>query len=615
MLRAPNSTRVKAMTDVDPLPRLAETLATISAQLHTISDELRTLEATQVPPQPRFEWRPPMIAHPPSGRPTPPPYPPYPAPQYPPPATGPVPAEPYEPPPTLWERMSRDGAGSRLVAWLGGAVTLVGVLLLLALAVQRGYIGPAPRVLLGAVLAAVLLGIALRVQRIPGSATGAQALAATGLAVGYLDTIAASAYYHFVPAPAGLVIALMIAGIGVAIALRWDSQLLATFVTLACAASAVALSRDATLLVGFLLVLQIASGPATLWRRWTVLAVAAALPPVAAVLFDTLATSLGSHHSAIAVAALCLATTLAQTMLATALAHTDRDRTDVALGLLIAAPVPTLIAALLLTRYQAVGMTGGLGALLIGLSLLVRRLRLPTDFADGTAAVGLAGLFEATCIGFTGDARGIVLLLAAVLLAGGSAQLRYVPALAAAAAFGAAGLVFALLGGLPLGYVVRAPQHAVATTTIVTAAATGALLVTAALMISRAAGLVVTASEQDGLPARWALAAVVALYGGTGTVLSLGLVLSPDQHGFLVGHMLVTLSWTLGALVLLLRHVDSVPLRVAGLALVGAAAAKLLLFDLASLSGIPRVLAFLGGGLVLLAAGARYAKLVTTRHT
>ena len=59
--------------------------------------------------------------------------------------------------------------------------------------------------------------------------------------------------------------------------------------------------------------------------------------------------------------------------------------------------------------------------------------------------------------------------------------------------------------------------------------------------------------------------------------------------------MLVTLSWTVGALVLLLRHVDSAPLRVAGLALVAAALAKLVLFDLASLSGIPRVLAFLGG--------------------
>jgi uncharacterized membrane protein len=59
---------------------------------------------------------------------------------------------------------------------------------------------------------------------------------------------------------------------------------------------------------------------------------------------------------------------------------------------------------------------------------------------------------------------------------------------------------------------------------------------------------------------------------------------------------------------LLVRHAESVALRVTGLALVGAAVAKLVVFDLASLSGIPRVLAFLGAGLVLLAAGAPYAR-------
>src|SRR5436305_2241204 len=41
-------------------------------------------------------------------------------------------------------------AGSRVLAWVGGAVTLLGVVLLLVLAVQRGWLGPLPRVLVGA---------------------------------------------------------------------------------------------------------------------------------------------------------------------------------------------------------------------------------------------------------------------------------------------------------------------------------------------------------------------------------------------------------------------------------------------------------------------------------
>jgi hypothetical protein len=116
----------------------------------------------------------------------------------------------------------------------------------------------------------------------------------------------------------------------------------------------------------------------------------------------------------------------------------------------------------------------------------------------------------------------------------------------------------------------------------------------------------------DG-PHGWVPAGLLALYGSTATLLSVGLLISPDRDGFLLGHVFVTVSWTVAALVLLLRGIDSVPFRVAGLSLVVAALAKLVLFDLSSLDGMARVMAFLVAGLVLLAAGARYARLVATR--
>ena len=185
---------------------------------------------------------------------------------------------------------------------------------------------------------------------------------------------------------------------------------------------------------------------------------------------------------------------------------------------------------------------------------------------------------------------------------------------AGAALFGASGLALALADGLRVSYLAVAPIDPVRAATIVTAAATGVLLAAAAPAVCAAAGRVAPTDDPAATRTRWLAAGVIGLYGVSGTILSLGLAISPDEHGFLLGHMLVTLSWTVGALALLLRHVDSVPLRVAGLALVGAALAKLLLFDLASLSGIPRVLAFLGAGLVLLVAGARYAHLVAARR-
>lgn len=47
---------------------------------------------------------------------------------------------------------------------------------------------------------------------------------------------------------------------------------------------------------------------------------------------------------------------------------------------------------------------------------------------------------------------------------------------------------------------------------------------------------------------------------------------------FLTGHVVVTVSWTVAALVLMVRGLTSVPVRTAGMSLVGAAVAKLVLF-------------------------------------
>ena len=79
--------------------------------------------------------------------------------------------------------------------------------------------------------------------------------------------------------------------------------------------------------------------------------------------------------------------------------------------------------------------------------------------------------------------------------------------------------------------------------------------------------------------------------------------MSPDRSGFLFGHAVITVSWTVAAIALLLRGIRSAALRAVGLVLVGAAVLKLILFDLAFLDGLARVIAFLVAGLLLLLAG------------
>ena len=108
----------------------------------------------------------------------------------------------------------------------------------------------------------------------------------------------------------------------------------------------------------------------------------------------------------------------------------------------------------------------------------------------------------------------------------------------------------------------------------------------------------------------WVPIGLVGLYGAAGVVINAALLISPTSTGFTAGHAVVTVSWTVGALVLLARGLRRPALRIAGLVLVAAAVAKLVLFDLVALDGLARVVAFLGAGLVLLAAGTRYARLV-----
>lgn len=126
--------------------------------------------------------------------------------------------------------MGDSGWIGKLLAVAGVTVTLVGVVLLLVLAAQAGILRPQIRVAGGFVLSAVLVGAACRLHGRPGGRTGAIALAATGIAAAYLDIVAITAYYQWVPAAVGLVVAAVVGGAGLVAARRWDSEHLAVLV-------------------------------------------------------------------------------------------------------------------------------------------------------------------------------------------------------------------------------------------------------------------------------------------------------------------------------------------------------------------------------------------------
>jgi hypothetical protein len=148
-------------------------------------------------------------------------------------------------------------------------------------------------------------------------------------------------------------------------------------------------------------------------------------------------------------------------------------------------------------------------------------------------------------------------------------------------------------------------------------AVVGVLLTTTAASLLAALGRLGHLGTRNRSAAATAVLGLLGLYGAAGLVVGVALAVSPSRTGFVVGHVLVTISWTALALVLLVRGPRrgvSLP-RVLGGVLVAAAVAKLILFDLVALDGLARVAVFLGAGLVLLGAGIRHARWVGAEDT
>ena len=177
---------------------MSQQLARMSADLIELDRLLSAQPAPVAPPQPA-PYVPPAVPYWPQ---YPPQYAHYPS---------PPPHVPPPPAPAKQPRQERsEGWIGKVLAVAGVAVTLVGVVLLLVLAAQAGILRPEFRVAGGVVLAAALIAAAWWLYDRPGGRVGAIALAATAIAAAYMDVIAVTTIYHWVPAPVGLGIAAVV---------------------------------------------------------------------------------------------------------------------------------------------------------------------------------------------------------------------------------------------------------------------------------------------------------------------------------------------------------------------------------------------------------------------
>lgn len=575
-----------AMTDPQQvIARLSAEFATIAGQLTRASAELHELGV-------RLGGQPAQAAAPP------PVYWPYPPQPYPLPV--PPPARARREPPSNW-------IGKALAA-AGVAVTLIGVVLLVVLAAQAGLLAPPVRVAGGAVLGGALVAGAMWLRSRPGGAVGAIALAATGIAASYIDVVAVTTIYHWLPAAPGLVLSAVVGGGGLTLARRWDTEQLALLVLIPLIVLAPIVAGGITLLlVGFLLALAAVTLPVQLGRDWVWMYAARTVAGSAPVLLALVGVAFGSGRDAWLAGACAIAAVLALGSALILLPHSGHRGPMACLAAMGSLPVLAVGAA---TSEPVAALMAA------ALSAAVLAIIVPADLIPGVttpvrqvwAALSAVAALVAVNLGFAAPVAGPVLLAMAVVAAVAGRQ--SVAAQCCAALFGGAGGLYLLS---------MAGPGALVAATVLSAPDAVSVLISCLLLGGYAAVQCWAARARvDGDLLRLLLAgaAAVAVYAVTAFTVTAGVLVAGPEGGFLAGQMAATICWIAMAAALFgygarrPRMDRSLPIG-AGMALVAAAVAKLFLFDLGTLDGMFRVAAFIVVGLVLLGIGAGYARLLS----
>jgi len=502
-----------------------------------------------------------------------------------------------------------DGWIGKALAVAGVAVTLVGVVLLLVLAAQAGILRPEIRVGAGALLAGTLVGVAFWLYRRPGGRIGAIALSATGIAAAYIDVIAVTTIYDWVPGAVGLALAAVVAGGGLTLARLWNSEQLALLVLIPLLAlGPIVVGGITLLLVGFMLALSAATLPVQLGKDWLGMHGARMAVGTLPLLIALVAVNPTSGQVVWLAAACAIAALLALLSALVVLPHSSHP---VATALFSAAgTLPVLAASLAVSRVTAAVMAAVLAAILLALALAGGRFTNDSPRVGGIwgAASAVSALIAIT-VAFDAPVAGPLLLATAVVVAVAGRS-------SAVARWSAVG--FGVVGGVY--YLVSAPPSNLAFATEVTASTAVATLISSLLVMAGAAAITWSwvgraDADRDVAGVMWAVAAVVAMYAITMFTVTAGVLFGGPESGFFSGHMAATICWiALAAIVF--RYAAKVPRAkrslpiVAGMALVAASMAKLFLFDLGTLDGIFRVIVFIVVGLALLGMGAGYARLL-----
>ena len=188
-------------------------------------------------------------------------------------------AQPASPPP-FWDPVSRVEFerifGGRVLAWIGGLATLLGVIFLMRSAVDSSWFTEEVRTLMAAFGSLLLLGFGLWMHERKGRLEVARIAVAVAIPGLYATTVVASQTYDLISPVIGLEAAALIGALGVFIAVRWSSMLVGSVGMLGALAAPILVGKAYEGgSIAFVALALAASVGVLLWQRWNWLALGA----------------------------------------------------------------------------------------------------------------------------------------------------------------------------------------------------------------------------------------------------------------------------------------------------------------------------------------------------
>jgi uncharacterized membrane protein len=166
--------------------------------------------------------------------------------------------------------------GGRVLAWIGGLATLLGVIFLMRSAVDSSWFTEEVRVLMAAFGSLLLLGLGVWLHERKGRLEVARIAVAIAIPGLYATTVIATQTYDLISPVLGLEAAALIGALGVFIAVRWSSMLVASVGILGALAAPIFAGVEIDgASIAFVALALAASVGVLLWQRWDWLALGA----------------------------------------------------------------------------------------------------------------------------------------------------------------------------------------------------------------------------------------------------------------------------------------------------------------------------------------------------